>query len=260
MRTASFFLDKSSDIFNFMAVDDDISTDFFSQSQLVIVDINSDNMGIKDFLGILHRQVTQSTCSKDNCPLAWLQLSFFDSLVGSHAGTSDRRSLSRIQTFRDFDSVVSCYDTLLCHPTINRITSIFYCTAKGFAASCTVFTSAAAFKEPCNTDAVSDFETFYIWSDFFDNTDTFMSENATRYLAKVTMRDVQIRMAATAVFDINESFPCFKRTKFLIFDELDIGSLWIYNNCFHKQFPPVIQFLIMLFISQTQTNGKRLQI
>jgi len=104
-----------------------------------------------------------------------LQLGFFDSLVGRYAGTSDRRSLGRIESFRDFDSVVSCYDTLLCHPTINRITSIFYCPAKGFATRCTVFTSAAAFKEPSDTDAVSDFEAFYIWSDFFDNTNTFMS-------------------------------------------------------------------------------------
>ena len=55
MRTASFFLDKSSDIINFMTVDDDVSTNFFGQSELVIVDINSDYMGIKDFLGILNR-------------------------------------------------------------------------------------------------------------------------------------------------------------------------------------------------------------
>ena len=188
-------------------------------------------MGIKDFLGILN---TQSTCSKDNCPLAWLQLGFFDSLVGGYTGTSDRRSLGRIESFRDFDSVVSCYDTLLCHPTINGITSIFYCTAKGFAASCTVFTSAAAFKEPSDTDAVSDFETFYIWSDFFYNTNTFVTKNSAWHLAKVTVRDVQVRMADTAIFDVNESFPCFKRTHFFIFNELDISSLWIYNNCFHK--------------------------
>ena len=52
--TINFFLDKSRYIFNFEAVDNDISTDFFCKGKFVIVDINRDDMSIKYFFSILN--------------------------------------------------------------------------------------------------------------------------------------------------------------------------------------------------------------
>ena len=166
--------------------------------------------------------------------MAWLELSFFDGFVSSYTCTSDRRSLCRIKTFRNFNCIVSCYDTLFSHTTVNRITSIFYCTAKSFTSCSTVFTCATTFKEPSDTDAVTDFETFYIWSQFFDDTDSFVTKDTTRDLTKVTMCNVQVSVADTTVFNFYKSFTCFKRTEFFVLDNFHTSAFWINNNCFHK--------------------------
>ena len=111
--TINFFLDKSRYIFNFEAVDNDISTDFFCKGKFVIVDINRDYMSIEYFFSVLNREITNSTSTIKNNPLAWFNFGLFNGFIGCYTSTCDRRGLGWIKSVRNFNSIVCCYDTFL---------------------------------------------------------------------------------------------------------------------------------------------------
>ena len=58
-------------------------------------------------------------------------------------------------------------------------------------------------EQPCDADAVADFQGVRARSDFFDDADAFVSQHAARFFAVVACRNVQVGMAHAAIFDFN---------------------------------------------------------
>ena len=83
-------------ILNFTTVNRDVGTGFGGELKLVIINIDGDNLGTENLLGVLHRQVAQSASTVGDQPLTGAYLRFLDRLIGGHARTGNRACLRRI--------------------------------------------------------------------------------------------------------------------------------------------------------------------
>ena len=114
-------------------------------------------------------------------PIGLVQLCFFDSLVCGNTGTSDRRSLGWIESFWYLNSIICRYDTLFRHTAVNWVACIFYGTAKSFRVRLYSIHAYHSLKEPSYADTVANFGAFLHQNNFFDDTDTFVTERVLEF-------------------------------------------------------------------------------
>ena len=160
-------------------------------------------MRAKHFFRVLNRQVAQTACAVNRNPLARTDAGNFNGFISSYAGTSNAGSLRRIQTFRDFDRVIGTHDTVGRHAAVGSIASVQYRAAQGFAAGIAVFARTAALEQPCDADTVADFQIFHTVGNFFNQTDAFVSQHATRFVAVIACRNMQVGVAHAAILDFH---------------------------------------------------------
>ena len=127
--TISYFTNLCRYILNLTTVNRDVGTGFGGKLQLVIVNIDGNNLGTENLLGVLHRQVAQPTSAVGDQPLTGAYLRFLNRLIGGHARAGNRTCLRRIQTFGDLHGIVCRDKGILTHGTVHGVARILDGTA-----------------------------------------------------------------------------------------------------------------------------------
>ena len=116
-------------ILNLTTVNRDVGTGFGGKLQLVIVNIDGNNLGTENLLGVLHRQVAQPASTVGDQPLTGAYLRFLNRLIGGHARAGNRACLCRIQTFGNLHGIVCRDKGILTHGTVHSVARILDGTA-----------------------------------------------------------------------------------------------------------------------------------
>ena len=202
--TAGQLANTSRNVLNLTAVDDVVSTDLTSQSQLVVVDINSDNLGTENLLSVLNSQVAQTASAVSNQPLTRANQRLLDCLVGGHTSAGNGASLRRVKALGNLHSVISGHQGVLAHGAVDGVAGVLHRTAQGLAARGAVLAVAAALKEPSHRHAIAHLQGLNTLADLDDTTDALVSQNTTRHLTEITGSHVQVSVAHARVFNLHE--------------------------------------------------------
>ena len=185
------------------------------------------------FFRVLDTQVAQTARTVNGNPLSRTHAGNFHAFVSGYAGAGNAGSLRRVEAVGYFDGVVCIDDTVGRHAAVGGVACVQYGTTQGFAAGITVFARTAALEQPCDADAVANFQCIRARSDFFDDTDAFVSQHASRFFAVVACRNVQVGMAHAATFDFNQRLAVFQRAYFAFYNFYITCYILIHNNCLH---------------------------
>ena len=194
----------SRNILNLTAVDDVVSAGLTSQSQLIIVDVNSDNLSAENLLSVLNSQVTQTTSTVSNQPLAGANQRLLNRLVGGHTGAGNRACLRRVKTLGNLHSVISGHQGVLAHAAINRVACILHRTTQGLTARGAVLTVTAALEEPSHRHAVAFLQGLNTLANLDNTTDTLVAQNTTRNLTEIAGSHMQVSVAHTRVLNLHK--------------------------------------------------------
>ena len=211
-----------------------ISTGLTSQSQLIVVDINSDNLGTENLLSVLNSQVTQTASAVSNQPLTGANQRLLDCLVCGHTSAGNGACLCRVKALGNLHSVISGHQGVLTHAAINRVACVLHRTAQGLTARGAVLAVAAALEEPSHRHAVAFLQGLNTLADLDDTADALMAQNTTRNLTEITGSHVQVSVAHARVLNLHERLAVTDSRNGNLTDNNRTVNLLRNNNSLHS--------------------------